>query len=308
MISIIVPIYNAERYLNDCLDSILRQTYTDYEVICVNDGSTDQSASICQKYVDMDSRFYLYTQENGGVSSARNRALKEAKGDYICFVDSDDMIETHFLENLLSLSRCGEFVVCSYSRDQSKLTDKTQITTEYKATEFIHHIINESIEHPNIWVMLFKNSIIQTNHLEFTLGCVRNEDTEFYMKYLIHEDRVVVSDYKGYYYRDNEDSAVHKFNIESLTYIEADQRITRILLNAGIIDESNLIVPASIQYFVYQTARQNNLELYKYLHQLYEVNDMMRRMTRFPRIVRRGVSYCYLLLGKTMFYKIMSRL
>lgn len=308
MISIIIPIYNAERYLYECLASVQNQTYQDFEAICVNDGSPDNSAAICQEFVDKDARFILINKENGGVSSARNRALKEAKGDYICFVDSDDMIECHYLETLLNLANDGAFAVCSYSRDLSKLTSLSTRTTEYGTKEFIHHILNESIEHPNICMMLFKNSIIQTQHLDFTLGCVRNEDTEFYMKYLVHEDKVVVSNYKGYYYRDNENSAAHQFNIKSLTFIEADARIAESLKNNNIIGNDNLIVPASVQYFVFKTARQNNKELYDYLHQNYEVKKMMKMMTKFPRLARKGVSYLYLLLGRNVFFKIMSLL
>lgn len=308
MISVIVPIYNAEKYLYDCLVSILNQTYKDFEVICVNDGSLDNSASICQEFVDKDARFILINQENGGVSSARNRALKDAKGDYICFVDSDDMIECHYLEILLNLAKDGAFAVCSYSRELSKLTSSSSKIIEYGVKEFIHHILNESIEHPNICMMLFKNSIIQMQQLEFTLGCVRNEDTEFYMKYLIHEEKIVVSDYKGYYYRDNENSAAHQFNVKSLTYIDADARIAEVLKENKIIDEDNLIVPASVQYFVYQTARQGNKDLYEYIHEHYPVKSMMKHMTSFPRFVRKGVACCYLLLGKKMFFRAMSLL
>ena len=308
MISIIIPIYNSEKYLADCLESILCQTYTNFEVICVNDGSIDRSADICNSFVERDTRIHLFNQENGGVSSARNRALKEAKGDYICFVDSDDMIDPYYLENLLELAKDGSFAVCSYSRELSKLTSEITNSIKYDAIEFIKHILNESIEHPNICMMLFKNSIIQTHHLDFTLGCVRNEDTEFYMKYLVHEDKVVVSDYKGYFYRDNENSAVHQFNIKSLTYIDADARIEEVLKGSGIIGEDNLIVPASVQYFVFKTACQKNKELYDYLHQNYEVRKMMKKMTRFPRLARKVVSYCYLLFGERLFFKLMSLL
>ena len=308
MISIIVPIYKAEQYLRDCLVSIKKQTYSDFEAICVNDGSPDNSADICQEFVNNDSRFIFINKENGGVSSARNRALKEAKGEYVCFVDSDDVIEPHFLEHLINLSRDGAFSVCSYSRDISRLTPDATNVIEYEAKDFIRHILNESIEHPNICMMLFKNSIIQTTHLDFTLGCVRNEDTEFYMKYLVNETKVRVSDYKGYYYRDNENSAAHRFDIKALTFIEGDARISKILVENNIIADDNHIVPASVQYFVYQTARQGNKELYDYIHEHYDVKPMMKKMTSFPRMVRKGVAYCYLFLGRSLFYNFISKL
>lgn len=306
-ISIIIPIYNAEAYLHDCLQSVQRQTFTEFEVICVNDGSPDNSTTICKDFINKDSRFSLINQTNGGVSSARNRGLKVASGKYICFIDSDDIIEPHFLEHLLGLTGDGAFAICSYSRTYSELTSEASKITEYEAKDFIHCILNESIEHPNICMMLFKNSIIQTKHLDFTIGCVRNEDTEFYMKYLVNETKVIVSDYKGYYYRDNENSAAHKFDIKALTFIDADARISKFLVDNNIISDDNHIVPASVQYFIYQTARQGNKKLYDYIHAHYDVRPMMKKMTSYPRFARKGVAYCYLLLGKSLFYNLISK-
>lgn len=99
-ISIGVPFHNVEEYLPQCLDSILRQTFTDFEVIMVDDGSTDGSFEICQKYVAKDSRFKLFYQENGGVAKARNNCLRHMTGDFITWIDSDDWIEKDYLEKL----------------------------------------------------------------------------------------------------------------------------------------------------------------------------------------------------------------
>ena len=101
LISIIVPIYNTEKYLRQCLDSIINQTYTNFEVLLVNDGSTDSSGMICQEYVENDSRFRYFEKENGGVSSARNLGLECSGGAYITFIDSDDWVESNHLEALL---------------------------------------------------------------------------------------------------------------------------------------------------------------------------------------------------------------
>lgn len=101
LISIIVPIYNTEKYLRQCLDSIINQTYTNFEVLLVNDGSTDSSGMICQEYVENDSRFRYFEKENGGVSSARNLGLERSGGAYITFIDSDDWVESNHLEALL---------------------------------------------------------------------------------------------------------------------------------------------------------------------------------------------------------------
>ena len=93
MISVIVPVYNVENYLGKCLDSLINQTYKDIEIICINDGSTDNSLNILREYEQMDSRIIIIDQKNGGLSNARNIGLKEAAGEYIMFVDSDDWID-----------------------------------------------------------------------------------------------------------------------------------------------------------------------------------------------------------------------
>ena len=100
MISVIVPIYNVEKYLEKCIESILAQTYTDYELILVNDGSTDGCYEICQKFSKRDVRIKLINKPNGGLSSARNVGIDNSKGDYITFVDSDDYISKYMLQEL----------------------------------------------------------------------------------------------------------------------------------------------------------------------------------------------------------------
>ena len=101
MISVIVPVYNVEKYLEECLESIQNQTYTDIEVILVNDGSTDNSEVICEKYCEQDKRFKLINQKNQGQSSARNVGVEASTGEFIAFVDSDDIIKINYLEELM---------------------------------------------------------------------------------------------------------------------------------------------------------------------------------------------------------------
>ena len=100
MISIIVPVYNVESYLKECLESIQKQTYTNFEVILVNDGSTDYSKDICEEYCRKDSRFHLINQKNQGQSIARNRGVAESTGEFIVFIDSDDIVKFDLLTQL----------------------------------------------------------------------------------------------------------------------------------------------------------------------------------------------------------------
>ncbi len=115
LVSVIVPVYNRENYLRRCIDSILAQTYTNFELLLIDDGSTDNSGKICDEYAERDNRVKVFHKENGGVSSARNVGLDNAKGEYIIFVDSDDWVAVNYVE--LLLPREGEDLVCCGSRE-----------------------------------------------------------------------------------------------------------------------------------------------------------------------------------------------
>ncbi|MBR6147725.1 MAG: glycosyltransferase [Lachnospiraceae bacterium] len=122
-ISVIVPIYNVEKYLSKCIDSILQQTFTDYELILVDDGSTDTSGKIADDYAAKDNRITVIHKKNGGLSDARNHGLDKATGDYICFIDSDDWIEKNYLQELLGLAQNNEadIAICAYQKSDGNI-------------------------------------------------------------------------------------------------------------------------------------------------------------------------------------------
>ena len=104
MISVIIPVYNVELYIKQCLDSVINQTYTDLQIIIIDDGSTDGSKAICEEYANRDSRMVFISQENAGVSSARNKGIEQATGEWISFVDADDWLELNAYEKILDYS------------------------------------------------------------------------------------------------------------------------------------------------------------------------------------------------------------
>ena len=122
LFSVIIPVYNVEKYLRACLDSILDQTFSDWEAVCVNDGSTDGSASILAEYAAKDNRFRVVEQSNAGLSAARNTGMKHATGDFVLFLDSDDWLETDALE-ALARNLDGEDMVCFSGRRYLELED-----------------------------------------------------------------------------------------------------------------------------------------------------------------------------------------
>lgn len=122
LISVIVPVYNVEKYLNECIDSILSQTYENFELLLIDDGSTDTSSEICKSYLEKDSRIRYFRKENGGLSDARNYGIERANGEYITFIDSDDYIEKTYLEVLVNeiTSNQSDVAVVNYVRVDEK--------------------------------------------------------------------------------------------------------------------------------------------------------------------------------------------
>lgn len=153
MISIIIPVYNSEKTLKRCVDSILNQTFNrDIEILLVNDGSKDSSESICLEYQNNDKRIKYFKKENGGVSSARNLGIYEAKGEYIAFVDSDDYVEPNMYEIMLNkISKDGsDIVICGYNEIYSDTQRKINVHPYYannktEIAKFVAENFNKAI-------------------------------------------------------------------------------------------------------------------------------------------------------------------
>ena len=178
LISVIVPIYKVEKYLHKCIDSILAQTYTNLEIILVDDGSPDNCGKICDEYAAKDSRIKVIHQPNGGLSAARNAGLDIATGDYIGFVDSDDYIAPDMYEKLYNalVKNDADMAICDYQRfgnelpyDEMSLT--TEVITGLQAMEKQNTVINCSFV--VAWSKLYKSFIF--SNVRFPVGKI-NED------------------------------------------------------------------------------------------------------------------------------------
>lgn len=143
-ISCIVPVYNVEKYLRRCVDSILNQTFTDFELILVDDGSLDNSPAICDEYAVKDSRIKVIHKVNGGVSSARNVGLDVAKGEWICFVDSDDLIEADYMQKMYeaAINNNSDFIMCGIQQIAGYETLKNNYKKKIKKIQFVKIDVN----------------------------------------------------------------------------------------------------------------------------------------------------------------------
>ena len=220
MISVIVPVYNVEEYLEECLDSIQKQTYIDIEVILVNDGSTDRSKEICERYCKKDSRFKLVNQENKGLSGARNRGMLESKGEFISFVDSDDVLKEDMLEQLMKqmTSEDIDIVECWYTNEKQELELSTpkNVKTIFQgdSKEALVSLCKDNIVRLNAVAKLFRRQVII--NFPFLEGLFY-EDVYGGIGILKHIRKMVKINYIGYYYRVRQGSIMNReFNIKNL--------------------------------------------------------------------------------------------
>ena len=253
MVSIIVPVYNVEEYLRECVDSVLNQTYSDVEVILVDDGSTDQSGNICDEYAKMDSRIKVIHKKNGGVSSARNTGIETASGERIIFVDSDDCIHPRLLESYRELDDDSVTLLCDYTTGKEEWkrfsTNDFQEHMEFVAREKFMKLFYKDYMNPP-FNKYFRADIIREHQIRFPEDMSLGEDLIFNMKYLA----AVKCDYQimhgpFYYYRENRAGSLSTGGRADLLDIQKKlfASIKNFLDETGIWTEEN----AAIYYSMY---------------------------------------------------------
>lgn len=226
-ISVIVPIYNVENYLDSCLESIKNQEFTDFEVLMINDGSTDCSKDICLSYEENDSRFHYFYQENGGLSVARNHGIREAKGDYVCFVDSDDMIDRQYLnilyENIIAYHgdmSFGYFKKFYGNQIEQGFIDQNPHCMDKEEAYQRLTIVGENYKSTNMivaWNKLIRRKIIQ--EVPFTPG--KWHEDEFWIHHIIEKCSVIVeTNAEIYYYRQRQDSIIGSSNQSDIRHLD----------------------------------------------------------------------------------------
>lgn len=233
-ISIIVPVYNVEAYLERCVESILKQTYTNFELLLINDGSTDQSGDLCDQLALRDQRIRVIHKENGGLSAARNTGIDHASSDLIGFIDSDDYIDEDMYETLYrqlresnaDLSMCGHYDVFHQIPEKQVSEIKTWNLSSEEAIKMVMEAKVLSVTAVN---KLYKKELF--NHLKFEVGKIA-EDAFIMIRLLDQCQKVVATNEKKYYYVHRENSiTTQKFSLKFLNVIEAYEQ------NANIIRE-----------------------------------------------------------------------
>lgn len=239
-ISVIVPIFNAKEVLPRCIDSILSQTFTDFELLLIDDGSKDNSGKICDEYARKDNRIKVFHKENGGVSSARNLGLDNANGEWISFIDSDDYIDKRFFENFIN-NLVSDIIIQGYVEE--KINDKP-IYHNMKSLiceNSYKPIFDELSSNQNtgyLWCRLFKNDIIINNNVRFNNKYYIQEDEEFIFHYMLYSKTASIIE--GCYYHYFTPNFKSKYKIKN--YINA------INCNISIIKYRLLLQPELTSY------------------------------------------------------------
>lgn len=234
LISVIVPVYNVEEYLDRCINSIVQQTYKNLEIILVNDGSTDNSSIICNEWREKDFRIKVIHKENGGISSARNCGLKEATGDYIGFVDSDDYIDLDMYNNLIysALAEDADLVMCDFiqvvDNQDCNIENRFRGVIEYSRNNLIKEFLLTNIQ-PFTWNKLYKKNLF--DNISFPINKIYEDEFVFYR--ILHKSKKFIGiNYVGYYYCWRSTSIMNEnFSNRQFDLIEAVEEVITYIKN-----------------------------------------------------------------------------
>lgn len=244
-ISVIVPVYNAERWLGRCIDSILAQTFTDFELLLIDDGSRDSSGDICDRYAAADPRVRVFHKPNGGVSSARNLGLDNARGSWITFVDADDWLAPDALQTVADYSNqkgtdiisCGFWSVTKNQVSPVEIPSLRNGKVPFMREQMLYGWTV-------VWNTFFKKDFLKTYSLGFDKRISIGEDFELLFRAYYYAENIVVIDKPLYYYnRMNETSALHRMTVEKYDeIIQAYLSVAQFFKDNNIYDEFRDIV------------------------------------------------------------------
>ena len=234
--SVIIPVYNVEKYLSQCIDSVLKQDFTDYEIILVDDGSTDNSPNICDEYAEKYTQIKVIHKTNGGLSDARNFGIKEAQGDYLIFLDSDDFWKGKSILSEIRLiidKKNPDLIIHSFTYFYTKekyieeriLEDKNELS--FGLVKDLKKLINNNVYYPTAWNKIIRTEIVKSNSIYFPKGKL-HEDIAWCADIIPYIDKYAIYNKSFYFYRQEREGAItnkiHKKNIIDILNIIAEKQ------------------------------------------------------------------------------------
>ncbi|PHA03081.1 glycosyl transferase [Bacillus pseudomycoides] len=266
-VSIVVPVYNSEKYLSECLESILNQTYTNIEVVIINDGSTDQSEKIVNKYKMKDDRIAYYYQDNCGPSEARNKGILNSTGEYLTFIDSDDTVEKYYIEFLLNkmISSDADLVCCGY-KDISEYGVLNCIDFNFNTNVSLYSFIDMVCKGTGgvLWGKIYKKEIIINSDLKLDKNIFMCEDLVFVLQYASQcQYFSSIKEPLYNYNRCNQNSISSNISISYIqNYITVCKRIDEIFISINLGEQKiNEIITKRIQDLVMTLVEKQSIEI-----------------------------------------------
>jgi len=298
-VSVIIPVYNVEKYLRQCLDSVVNQTLKDIEIICVNDGSTDNSLTILNEYAAKDKRFIVISQENQGVSVARNNGLDKAVAEYVQFVDADDFIENDCIEKAYKkIVSTKTDIICFGSQDLKNnkvkvndninflnylvIANNSYVTSEEDKTKLIHAV----------WDKLYKKSFLDFNNIRFSPNLKVTEDGVFNLQCLINKSTFSVLNYIGYNRIDTGVSTTANKYAAALKAIDALQYVLESDLYLYSSKKTKMIIFEKMieSVLYYYDSKSNFLNKLLYINEIEKVHKYIDKEIE-KDIIQQSISY-----------------
>ena len=282
MISVVVPVYKVEKYLNRCVDSILNQTYTDFELLLIDDGSPDNCGKLCDEYAKKDHRVFVIHQKNGGLSSARNTGIdwfyEKNKSEYITFVDSDDWLHPEYLSVLMAgiTENHVKISVCNYNRVTYEIPHKSYDNIKFELTSPENFLVNHSWQYNYAWGKLYHKSVFED--IRYPIGKIF-EDTFTTYKVLHKCEKIAYTELQLYYYFQNDQGISHSpWKPSELVIFDAMQEQLNFYKEKGLQKAYDKEFELFVHHHAYQIVRikENKNDLKKNKATLKEIKKTLR--------------------------------
>ena len=300
MISVIIPIYNAEKTLKRLIDNLLMQTYSELEVLLIDDGSADNTGQICEEIVEKDKRFRYFHQDNSGVSTARNLGLEQANGEFIAFLDADDSIDDNYFEELITACQGADAAVCTVNlEDESgKILSKFTLPNQtLVSTEALNYLLKRRCINSGPCAKLFRRTVL--DRLRFPTLKVY-EDILFVIHAFANAQLIGITDKTRYHYYQHDDSAMHRaVKAPPLDIVFATDYIMDFIVHYEILEDQCTYITLSHLFQYVQISIQMNQKNTSFLravrHLFWKYKGQLLFCKSFP--AKEKIVYIFFLLG-----------
>lgn len=298
-VSVIIPVYNTEQYLANCVDSVLKQHGVSLEIILVDDGSTDSSPCICDKYAEEHNNITAIHIQNSGPATAKNEGLKLAKGNYIALTDSDDKMEPQMLNKMVTAgyTHNADIICCNYKQvdEQGNISHLNSTNQQYVLNheEGLTHFFSKDKIYSQCWTKLYKRQMLQDHHIENDTGLRTDEDFIFNIKAFVHAQKTVIVDEPLYVYTHRENSLAHAYFKKNISqYI--DNRIKRVQVTQDAVKNESEIVKewSTVHIIMYYNELLGKVALFQEYYTDKRIIDIMRFIKLKKKILNKYYRLC----------------